>query len=154
MAYTCADSDQCENEYPVTCKPNTNTPRINVFSSATHTVRDNKSIGNESNDNTSWIREIGPAVAALVPSNRPRSTEADTTPPQVTCRFHKRQDLFHVVNPPPGFVPDGTMSPPFPNTALNEPLHIDARNEDGQKFVDVGLLYDITVSLVALLVII
>jgi len=70
---------------------------------------------------------------------------ADSTPPEVKCEFRKRQDLFHVINPPPGgFVPDGTMVPPFPDSTKNEPLHIDARNENGQMWVDVGLHYDIT----------
>jgi hypothetical protein len=71
---------------------------------------------------------------------------ADLEPPVVSCGFHKRQDIMHVVNPPPGFVYDGSMIPPYPRNNLDEPLHIDARNEDGQDLVDIKLVYNITVS--------
>ena len=70
---------------------------------------------------------------------------ADVEPPVVSCGFQKLQDIRHVVNPPPGFVPDGSMIPPYPRHN-DEPLHIDARNEDGQDLVDIKLVYNITVS--------
>ena len=61
----------------------------------------------------------------------------------VTCGFEKPQNINHVTNPPPGFVADGTMTPPFP--LEGEPLFISSAEED-KNIVDVKFVYNITVS--------
>mmetsp|Transcript_19527 Transcript_19527/g.24605 ORF Transcript_19527/g.24605 Transcript_19527/m.24605 type:complete len:784 (-) Transcript_19527:259-2610(-) len=104
----------------------------------------NEDVNDSNNDNNIVQGVIVDTSGAFFAERAFAFVIADTEAPVVTCEFNKRQDLFHVVNPPPGFVPDGTVIPPFPDPNLDEPLHIDARNEDGQKFVDVGLLYTVT----------